>query len=560
MDVAKDGEAFTRAFASLLMLDRIDEGYDPAFTFERDDAGRLVYYIDLPEAAFSKTCSKSTPMVRNGRTRRFKVTEILCHRESICGRATIVLRIREELESEGQDPKEYALKMIWRDPERGSEGEILGQVHGRFGLSQSIWYCDVSMPGKCQCAVTEDEWCPSCVDQTVQVKGLHVCDKLRDINIVVPLEDEGEEQVEHVDTTKCRPTTHVRPLRTYSYIVMESIGAPLWQAETPRRFLTAVLDAILGYWGAFNMGIMHRDISDGNVLMLTDDPMFTRREWLEPRVVDLRIQDPTLMKSEEKLRAILEEIGHRDPTGMLSDFDLYAMHSSVANLLTSSTGIPGTTDTGPAHSSRRRPEGEAPSEPNSKRRKTNSRVAAPVLSDPVSTQEQNQITGEELEIHSQRIKRRLIDFRTGTPAFMSVCVLNIDAGTPYHHHFFDDLESFFWLLLWCTAAHLDEGKRHPTPAAQDTLNDLNQEKLKSMRTWKRAFLADAAYPQDTARTLENFRNEWASDPLVSSVIINMGVFLSEFARPENRERLQGSPDEAFSQVVTIFLDALGPNK
>ncbi|KAL5632551.1 hypothetical protein ACGC1H_005484 [Rhizoctonia solani] len=150
------------------------------------------------------------------------------------------------------------------------------------------------------------------------------------------------------------------------------------------------------------------------------------------------------------------------------------MYSSVSNPITASTGIPGTTEAGPVHSSHHRPADETPSEPNSMRRKTNSRAAAPVLSDPASVQKQNQITGEGLEIHSQRIKRRLIDFRTGTPAFMAVCVLNIETGTPYHHHFFDNLESFFWLLLWCTAAHLDEGKMHPTPAAQDTLNELNR--------------------------------------------------------------------------------------
>ncbi|KEP54020.1 kinase domain protein [Rhizoctonia solani 123E] len=280
MDVAKDGEAFTRAFASLLMLDRIDEGYDPAFTFERDDTGRLVYYIDLPESGFVKTISKSTPIVRNGRTRRFKVTEILCHRESICGRATIVLRIREELETEMQNPEEYALKMVWRDPERGSEGEVLGHIYGRFGLAQSIWHSDISMPGKCRCPSPVDEWCTTCVDQTVQVDGLQVCDKLRDINIIVPAEGDLEPQIQHVDTTECHPTSHIRPLRVYSYILVESIGVPLWQAASPCMFLTAVLDAILGYWGAFNLGIMHRDISDGNLLILDTDQVFSRKEWL----------------------------------------------------------------------------------------------------------------------------------------------------------------------------------------------------------------------------------------------------------------------------------------
>ncbi|CAE6503195.1 unnamed protein product [Rhizoctonia solani] len=554
-DLVKDAEAFTRAFASLLMLDRIDEGYDPAFTFERDEDGRLIYYIDLPQSAFAKTSRKSTLTGRDNDTRRFKVTEILCHRESICGRATIVLRIREELEVETQDPKEYALKIIWRDPERGSEGEVLGQIHGRFGLAQSIWHFDVSIPGKCQCPAPVEEGCTTCVDRTVQVDGLQVCDKLRDINIVVPLEGKGEEQVEHVDTTNCRPTSHVRPLRIYSYILMESVGVPLRQAESPRRFLTAVLDAILGYWGAFNLGIMHRDISDGNVLMLDTDQELSRKEWLEPRTADSRIQDPALIDSEAKLRLILEEIGHRDPTGMLSDFDLYAMHSSISDHAVTATNSPSTAEPTPTCSSRRRLEEDTPLEPGSKRRKTNSHAAAPAAS--VSTQGQGQNDENEPQTPSQREKRRLIDFRTGTPAFMSICVLGVNAGTPYHHHFFDDLESFFWLTLWSVAAHLNEGKRRPTSKAQTLLNELNRDDFYSMSVTKRGILAIFMDPEGAEETLDEYANEWALDPMFCQVLTSMGAFLSRFTSTRGRQRAECSPGDVFTQFVRIFLDALG---
>ncbi|KAG8708047.1 hypothetical protein FRC11_006855 [Ceratobasidium sp. 423] len=553
IDLVKDAEAFTRAFASLLMLDRIDEGYDPAFKFERDEEGRLVYYIDLPECAFVKTSRKSTPTGRNGRTRRFKVAEILCHRESICGRATIVLRIREELENGTQDPEEYALKIIWRDPERGSEGEILGQIHGRFGLAQSIWHRDVSLPGKCQCPAPVDEWCTTCVDKTVQVDGLQVCDKLRDINIVVPLEDTGEEQIEHVDTTECRPTSHVRPLRMYSYILMESVGVPLWQAESPRRFLIAILDAILGYWGAFNLGIMHRDISDGNVLMLDASQGFSRKEWLGPRTEDSRIQNPALIKSEARLRSTLEEIGHRDPTGMLSDFDLYTMHSSVPDHTITATSGTSTARLGSPRSSRRRLEEDAPLEPSLKRRKTNSHAMAPVVPPPTQGQDQSE---DGPQTPSQREKRRLIDFRTGTPAFMSISVLEVDTGAPYHHHFFDDLESFFWLMLWSVAAHLDEGQRHPTPKAQKLLDMLNHDDLEIMSHCKRAIFSWVKDPDELEKNLNAYANDWASDPMFFKAIMDMGAFLSSFIRTKDRMKLEDSPGDAFAKVVGIFLGVL----
>ncbi|CAE6412270.1 hypothetical protein ACGC1H_005485 [Rhizoctonia solani] len=554
MDVVKDGEAFTRAFASLLMLDRIDEGYDPAFTFERNDEGRLVYYIDLPESAFAKTTSKSIPTGRNGRIRRFKVSEILCHRESICGRATIVLRIHEQLEIEGQHPEEYALKIIWRDPERDSEGEVLQSIHGRFGLAQSTWHCDMSMSGKCSCP-THVENCTSCVDKTVQVDGLQVCDKLQDINIVVPAEIEEQElELEHVDTTECHPTSYVRPLRIYSYILMASIGVPLWQAESPRRLLTAILDAILGYWGAFNLGIMHQDISDGNVMMLQAGQPFARKEWIEPRIKDPRIQGDVLIESEAKLRSILEKIGHRDPTGMLSDFDLHAMHSSVSNHAAIATNSSVTTEATPVSSSGRRlEEDNITVEPGSKRRKTNSHAAAPI-----TAQDHSQVEDNGSPPYSHRGKRRVIDFRTGTPAFMSCCVLKVKAGIPYHHHFLDDIESFFWLILWSAAAHLDEGQERPTYEAQAMLNYLNQDDLHAMWGWKRGILLATLDPEQTEETLEAFGNEWGSNPMLSRAICGLGSFLSGLITERSRQRFKGSPGDAFYQVVMIFLDALCP--
>ncbi|KDN48241.1 hypothetical protein RSAG8_02833, partial [Rhizoctonia solani AG-8 WAC10335] len=521
IDVVKDGKAFTRAFASLLMLDRVDEGYDPAFTFERNEEGRLVYYIDLPESAFVKASRKSTSIGRHGRMQRFKVTEILYHRGSICGRATIVLRIREELETEAQDTKEYALKIIWRDPEHGSEGEILGQIHGRFGLAQSTWHCDVSM-----------------TDKTVQVDGLQVCDKLRDIYIVVPPEGAGEAQ--QIDTTECRPTSHVRPLRMYSYILMESIGVPLWQAESPRRFLTVVLDAILGYWGAFNLSIIHRDISDGNVLMLNADQEFSRKEWLEPRTEDSRIQDPALIESEATLRSILEEIGHRDPTGILTDFDLSALHPPVSKHTTAASASPSTTETVSSRPPRRRLEEDTP-EPTSKRRKTNTHTAAPIVPVADPGQEQTKVGPE---VRTQREKQRLIDFRT------------TEVGTRYNHHFLDDLESFFWLILWAVAAHLDKGKQCPTPEAQQLLDMLNQDNLENMSSCKLGLLTRFTMPKVAEKKLNTYANEWASDPMFFKAITNLGTFLSGLTQPEDRTELEVTPGEAFAKVVRIFLSVL----
>jgi hypothetical protein len=111
--------------------------------------------------------------------------------------------------------------------------------------------------------------------------------------------------------------------------------------------MTAILDGILGgcllytsrstcrpvshvgYWRAFNLGILHRDVSDGNVMMLSNKQAFSRREWKESRV-RLRKSETKgdwLADSERRLRKALRKLD-RDPKGMLCDFDLYALHSA----------------------------------------------------------------------------------------------------------------------------------------------------------------------------------------------------------------------------------------
>jgi hypothetical protein len=218
IDIVEQAEVFIRAFASLLMLDRVDEGLDPAFNFSRNSKGRLVYYIDLPESEVDKLSGElpsdkeESASTSSQRMRRFEVIERLCHRESICGRATIVLRIREVVERQQQmkakksgkgkgkgrqkatkkaEPREYALKLMWRDPDRDSEGDVLEKVHGMFGLAQYAGHWDV--PGRpLSTAAAGDN--TKCVDKTVEVEGLEVCDRLRDISILVPDESKGEKE------------------------------------------------------------------------------------------------------------------------------------------------------------------------------------------------------------------------------------------------------------------------------------------------------------------------------------------------------------------------------
>ncbi|CAE6415726.1 unnamed protein product [Rhizoctonia solani] len=571
INIVEQSETFTRAFASLLMLDRVDEGLDPAFTFKRNGQGRLVYYIDLPESELAdlSAASEGSRSTLDGRTRRFEVIERLCHRQSVCGRATIVLYICEVPDTEWEGtvndtggekasgrgnkkggatknknkgkgkgkgktngkskttavepfkPREYVLKLIWRDPQRDSEGDMLEQARGTFGLAYHAGHWDVSMPGKCRCPTPAEGRCknPGCVDRTVEVDELRVCNKLKDIDVSVP--DNEEDEPEEVDTKDTCEASYPRQLRIYSCVLMLSIGIPLWRAESPRQLLTAVLDGMLGYWGLFNLGIMHRDISNGNVMMLSPEHTYKPKDL--KRLANVPPVEE-LIESEKVLQKVLADLG-RASTAFLSDFDLSARHSDLDE--------PTLTD-GPAGSTRAWDTGDSSDEPQAKRRKDNSARSIPI-----------------------QHKRRAIDYRRGTPAFMSVRVLKVSTGERYRHSFMDDLESFLWLIIWSVAAHLGDNQKGPTPAAQRILNKMNDDDPADICDWKTARLSDCCrQPRKMRESLSSFGNGWGSSSMCQTTIIELGCFFDQ-AMDETRDpQRENTPSSTIFAVVKILQDAL----
>ncbi len=74
-----------------------------------------------------------------------------------------------------------------------------------------------------------------------------------------------------------------------------------------------------------NKGLLHRDISDGNVLILQEGQGYNEWEWKIPRATT---SDPGLAESERLLQEVLDGLD-RDPTGMLNDFDLFTTHGQL---------------------------------------------------------------------------------------------------------------------------------------------------------------------------------------------------------------------------------------
>ncbi|KAF8600837.1 hypothetical protein BDV93DRAFT_608423 [Ceratobasidium sp. AG-I] len=607
IDMCESFGVFTKAFASLLMLGRQAEGYDPAFSTTINESGRLDYYVDLPESAFDQAPAEpcvagpsrsaaSEGGTGSGRrilpTRRFKVVERLCHRKSIRGRATIVLRIREVVESDepvdkgkGQESAEgntkkrkvdemdeqqrlhYILKLIWRDPLRESEGDVMEILRGMFALAQHVWHSDVA--GECKCGM--DGACGTCVDETPRPKNLKPS-PVMGFKRATSAEGCATQSISVADTITNTSDGCVRKYRIYSRILMSSVGEPLWVANSVEEFLRALLDAILGYWRLVNLGILHRDISDGNVMLLRGAQNYPRRQWLEERAEDvetLRGQFGDMAESESELRKILNSL-NRDPSGMLSDFDLHTKHRRAPTTTRTddvlpSTGVP---LLGLGVSSTSQIVHDQDSGLPSKRLKTNSSTSVPVVTpiyDSDSDEELDRVSAlydkrKPRGTRTSNQRRPLIDFRTGTPTFMSVGVLGTAPGVSCPHTFMDDLESFFWLLFWSVAAHLNPNTKSASPIAQETLHMLDNDHMETISAFKIKILRECSIGQgdDIIDRLQSFENDWADNRSVGWLILKMGSYFSAHADAKNRPPPE--PVAAFPKIVNMIMKALTPRR
>ncbi|KAH9834586.1 uncharacterized protein C8Q71DRAFT_859563 [Rhodofomes roseus] len=76
----------------------------------------------------------------------------------------------------------------------------------------------------------------------------------------------------------CNVKKHHSPLhmrdRNHMRIVLQTVGIPLDRFPSTRVFIEAIRDAVKGHLLAFLAGVLHRDISKGNVLILLGDVPF----------------------------------------------------------------------------------------------------------------------------------------------------------------------------------------------------------------------------------------------------------------------------------------------
>ncbi|KAF8755605.1 other FunK1 protein kinase [Rhizoctonia solani] len=554
-------------------------GYDTAFTVQVTEEGQREYYLDLPaeavpaaqtgsepapapeldttdhpDADANDASSEKAPKARQLPPRRFKVMQRLCHRKSIRaqqegvrrGPARSAKKPEERKWQEVPGARDYILKMMWRDPKKRPEGEVLKLLGRAYGLTRYQWHSDRLKQGGA-CHEPSATTCKECHDVTPS-PPMEQASNLQNINIQVP-DDEGDNPPEYtdVDTDHYTTLTTPRMSRINTWLLLESVGRLLWTAKDTRELLEAMLDGILGYWHAVNQGILHRDISDGNVL-IDDSGEGNRQRDSQP--------DNATTAEDTQCDTQAESSIARDNHPMAKSRQ--ALQQDGARVFGESfkRGWDDESNSGAED------DGDAiEAKPDAKRRKLNNDQPPSKSSGGNSREPARSDVASGLATGPGVKRYKTIDFRTGTPTFMSIRVLRVEIGTPYVHHFMDDLQSFFWLLLWCVVEHRDinDDKNgtavQPTRKAAGLLAKLDRadSDFDVLSDSKESILTGCKTGR-FQHVLEACGNSWATNPIIIKTILRLGIYFLESAYDCNFS--QYPPEKVFPEIVEIYTKAL----
>ncbi|KAG8740374.1 hypothetical protein FRC10_004383 [Ceratobasidium sp. 414] len=214
IDIYASPRQFTRALTGLLLLGRIDAGYNPIFR------NVWVRGSDKPSLMQLQVFLNDT---------MYLVVEILCNCKSIQDRATLVLALRKALETLDPDGTSSAtgdnpvidavLKLLWRDPTRFQERLILDQFIGVYGICQVLSDADATIGGEPDVVYPRAGLLPG-------PRG-HVFGRLgQNIDITGAQRDDA---------------------RVLSMLLMQP-GRPLSQAKDASELKAAFVGAIMGQW------------------------------------------------------------------------------------------------------------------------------------------------------------------------------------------------------------------------------------------------------------------------------------------------------------------------
>ncbi|GLB41537.1 hypothetical protein LshimejAT787_1001370 [Lyophyllum shimeji] len=278
-DMFKDTEMFIRVVRSMACNLSIQElGSDPTVTVLDDDETRRLNGITARGRVYPSAVVTS---VGNDPRKWCTIGPPIWTSMSLLGRGTNVWRVREYVEEVDKQPcirgNVMVLKTAWRSSARTPESDIyLSITQPPEGLAKFECGGDVCIAG-----------------YPIAVQNLRS-------HPVYSFPRDGDSDP---------------PTAVLHRLVLKTVGRPLWEYTTDRDLLTGFRDALQAHKDLCNQGILHRDISAGNVL-LTANPNASLRGF----ITDLefaRIESSSLTKPEVTVTRTISPKNRYDARGRL---------------------------------------------------------------------------------------------------------------------------------------------------------------------------------------------------------------------------------------------------
>ncbi|KAF7975932.1 hypothetical protein HWV62_8209 [Athelia sp. TMB] len=283
-DIHKEPLQLIRVIAGFTTFRPSKLGWDPTFTiYDKNDQNSTRYSFEtsLDQKGVKRWCIEFSehlsvgPPERTYEARKFIIWKKVDvgRSEVIKGRATRVWKAwaEEEMHLPPGERTVYIIKDAWSDDRRDLEGAFYERIGACDGVAELHSYCVVQVDGE--------------ADTTSAIRrGLEAQGPPRDIVRQQPVKvsnqpddtDPAKQEWDYipdnlVDTDLLPPIVAFRKAkpesRTHLRSATKTYGWPIFCASSLLELIGSMRDAIVGHQNAYNRGVLHRDISEGNILI-----------------------------------------------------------------------------------------------------------------------------------------------------------------------------------------------------------------------------------------------------------------------------------------------------
>ncbi|KAI0072498.1 hypothetical protein K474DRAFT_1711527 [Panus rudis PR-1116 ss-1] len=268
----------------------LKETYDVDPESPTDGAHHLVIQMPKPDA------KKHASYDKNSEMESFVIDKPISLNRGrvIIGRATRIWsawKVDDMHLPEGKR-EVYVVKDTWRDERRGTEGELYAQIHEArvsLGVAELHSYCVVKLRSGDE--ILEDS--TKNIRRDLEVQGLPLCLDTKELRRAENRANVAEHSPKHDSHVTTQYTGHLDEIpedderftrqpndsnereialppqnRVHSRLVLSTYGHPVKYFDSCLELVQAMKDAIEGHRDAYKAGVLHRDISVGNILIV----------------------------------------------------------------------------------------------------------------------------------------------------------------------------------------------------------------------------------------------------------------------------------------------------